>query len=97
MLDNRPSRVSQQLRYNLGCMAIQTIPSIKDMTPAQRVELMEALWQEMSQRPEDVPIPDWHLEVLAERETALANGELEFIDWDEAKSFIRAKTIDRPE
>ena len=76
-------------------MTVQTIPSIEEMTPAQRAELMEELWKAMSQRPEEIQPPDWHLDVLKERERALAAGEIEYMDWEEAKSFIRQKTIDR--
>lgn len=65
------------------------------MTPIQKVELMEALWKSMSHRPEDVESPAWHREVLEERERALANGEIEFMEWDEAKAFIRQRTTDR--
>lgn len=65
------------------------------MTPAQKVELMEALWKNMSRNPEEVESPDWHRQVLEERERALASGEIEFMDWEEAKAYIRKRTIDR--
>ena len=77
-------------------MTVQTIPAIEDMTPRQRAELMEELWKVMSRRAEEVESPDWHRKVLEERERALANGETEFIPWEEAKTFIREKTINRP-
>ena len=76
-------------------MTVQTIPAIEDMTPAQKVELMEALWKNMSRNPEEVESPDWHRQVLEERERALASGEIEFMDWEEAKAYIRKRTIDR--
>ena len=82
------------MRYNSD-MAVQTIPSIDEMTAAQRVELMEALWKAMSQHPEEVQAPDWHGDVLKERERALASGEIEFLDWDDAKEFIRERTVNR--
>jgi hypothetical protein len=73
-------------------MTVQTIPPIEEMTQQQRVDLMEELWKAMSLHPEGIPSPDWHLEVLEERERALANGEDEFIDWEEAKEYIRLNT-----
>ena len=76
-------------------MTVQTIPAIEDMTGAQRVELMEELWKVMSRTPEEVEPPDWHRQVLEERERALANGEIEYMDWEEAKADIRQRTIDR--
>ena len=73
-------------------MTVQTIPSIEEMTAAQRVELMEELWKVMSRRPEEVEIPEWHRQVLAEREQALKDGTDRFITLDEAEALIREKT-----
>jgi hypothetical protein len=73
-------------------MTVQTIPSIEEMTPAQRVELMEALWKAMSRTPEGIASPEWHGRVLAEREEALRNGEDRFITLDEAETLIREST-----
>lgn len=77
-------------------MTVQTIPAIEDMTAAQRVELMEELWKVMSRTPEEVEPPDWHRQILEERERALASGEIEYMDWEEAKVYIRQRTINRP-
>jgi Putative addiction module component len=73
-------------------MTVQTIPAIEDMTASQRAELMEELWKAMSRNPKDIEPQDWHRQVLEERELALANGEDEFIDWEDAKEYIRQKT-----
>ena len=77
-------------------MSVQTIPAIEDMTASEKVELMEELWKSMSRNPEAIESPAWHREVLEERERALASGEIEFMDWEEAKAYIRQRTIDRP-
>jgi hypothetical protein len=74
-------------------MTVQTIPAIEDMTPSQRADLMEDLWNAMSRNPKDIEPPDWHRKVLEERELALANGEDEFIDWEDAKRYIQQKTV----
>ncbi len=80
------------MRYNFS-MNVQTIPDIKDMTAGQQAELLEALWQAMKERVENSPPPKWHLRILEERERALANGETEFVDWEEAKAEILRRTI----
>ncbi len=72
-------------------MTVQTIPAIEDMTASQRVELMEALWKEVSRRPEEVEPPDWHLGVLEEREKAIADGTDSFIDLDEFEKDLRRR------
>lgn len=67
-------------------MEVETIPAIEEMTPAQRVELMEELWRVMSKSPSESEPPAWHNTVLEERRQAVMNGEVEYLDFDDVKS-----------
>ena len=71
-------------------MTVQTIPEIEEMTAAQQIELMEALWKNMSERNLNEP-PDWHREYLANREKAIANGDDSFISVDEFEDDLRSE------
>ncbi len=64
-------------------MTVQTIPNINEMTAAQQIELMEALWKSMSERDINNEPPGWHRDYLADREKALENGEDSFISLEE--------------
>jgi hypothetical protein len=70
-------------------MTVRTIPDIAEMTAVQQVELMEALWQNMSERNLNSEPPEWHREYLADREKAVANGEDSFISLDELEADLR--------
>ncbi len=63
--------------------------AIERMTLAEKLDLMEKLWSDLSRRPQDVPSPDWHGEVLAKRIAAVREGKSELGDWDAAKSRLR--------
>lgn len=63
-------------------MTVQTIPEIDDMTAAQQIERMEALWKNMSELNVNAEPPDWHREYLEDCEKAVANGEDSFISLD---------------
>jgi putative addiction module component (TIGR02574 family) len=41
--------------------------SISDLTPAEKLQLIEDLWNDLSSNPENVPVPDWHKEELDRR------------------------------
>src|SRR4051812_10151029 len=73
-------------------MTVQTIPEIDKMTAAQQIELMEALWQNMSERHHNSEPPDWHREYLLDREEALAKGDDSFISLDEFEADLRKGT-----
>lgn len=65
--------------------------SLEKMTVAQKLALMERLWDDLSRRPENVPSPQWHGEVLAERIAAVREGRTDFLDWNEAKRRLRER------
>jgi len=67
-------------------MEVRTFPAIEEMTPAQRVELMEELWRVMSKSPSESEPPAWHHTVLEERRQAVLNGEVKYLDFDDVKS-----------
>ncbi len=82
------------MRYN-AYMTVQTIPAIEDMTPAQRVELMEALWKEMGKNHAETKPPEWHLDALDEAERSVADGTDEFIELEEFESLLQEKIRQR--
>jgi hypothetical protein len=73
-------------------MSQLTALDISTLTVAEKVTLMERLWDDISRTPNDVKVPAWQLQVLEERERALANGEDEFIDFEVAMAEIRERT-----
>ncbi len=65
--------------------------SLDNMTVAEKLMLMERLWADLSRHPEEIPSPDWHGEVLADRIAAVRQGRSEFVDWDVAKRRLRER------
>ena len=72
-------------------MTVTTIPEIDKMTPAQQIELMEALWKSMSERNVNGEPPEWHLKYLEDREKAVAEGTDPFIDLDIFEDDLRTE------
>ncbi len=59
---------------------------------------MEALWTDLCQHEEILPVHDWQKEILDERERMVERGESKFSDWEDAKKQYLDKLIeDRPE
>jgi hypothetical protein len=65
-----------------------TLP-LNEMTVLEKLQLMEALWADLSRNPDALESPEWHREVLDERERRISEGETRFSDWQEAKADIR--------
>jgi len=58
----------------------------------QKLELMEALWDDLSRNAADVPSPEWHRHVLEERNARIERGEAEYLHWEDAKRQVRDAT-----
>ncbi len=59
------------------------------MTLGEKLEVMEALWADISKEPSEFPSPSWHQEVLKERQRLVEEGNLQFLDWDVAIAELR--------
>ena len=62
---------------------------LKGMSTAEKLRLMEDLWQDLSAKEEELASPSWHGEVLTERERLTASGEEKLISWEVAKKQLR--------
>lgn len=58
------------------------------MTTAEKLEVLDAVWNDLLKNSENVPSPEWHGQVLASREEDIKNGTDKFSDWDKAKNEI---------
>ncbi len=66
---------------------------LQTMSTAEKLQLMEEIWEDLSTRQPDIASPSWHAEVLAERDRLIESGEEKFIDWEIAKKQLRAELL----
>ena len=52
----------------------------------ERIELLGEAWDAIAASPEDVPIPEWHVQEL---ESRLAEPNAEYVSWDEVRERLR--------
>lgn len=71
---------------------MSTMLQIAQMTLEEKLRAMEALWDDLCQREEDVSVPEWHRELLDERERLIEQGKAQFLDWETAKKRIDKRT-----
>lgn len=62
---------------------------IETLSVPEKLVLLERLWADLSRRPSEVPPPDWHDTILAERMAAVVADTTSFVDWDDAKKRLR--------
>jgi len=62
--------------------------NLKGMTISDKLSVMEMLWDDICRDLPDISSPDWHGELLKQREMDVKQGKDEFVDWEEAKKDI---------
>lgn len=63
--------------------------ALETLTRTEKLQMMEALWDDLTHDGETYASPAWHGDALRETEIAHRAGEVDFIDWDAAKKLLR--------
>jgi putative addiction module component (TIGR02574 family) len=64
------------------------IAAASSLSAAERLQLVEAIWDSLLESPDTIPVPDWHRQILDERR----NSPAEMLDWDEVKDGLRKRS-----
>jgi putative addiction module component (TIGR02574 family) len=68
-----------------------TVASVFDLSPAEKLQLVEDLWDDLAATPEAVPVHDWQKEELARRKANLTQYPSSGVSWEEVKRRIRSR------
>ncbi len=63
--------------------------SIFDLSPSEKPQLVEDLWDDLAGTPDVVPVHEWQKQELARRKTNLAKDPASGLSWDEVKQRVR--------
>ncbi len=62
------------------------LAEILRLPPDERIELLGEAWDAVAASPEDVAIPEWHVQELERR---LADTDAEYVPWEEVRVRLR--------
>ena len=65
--------------------------SIFDLSPSEKLQLVEDLWDDLASAPEAIPVHDWQKQELARRKLNLLKNPALSLPWEEVKGRIRAR------
>lgn len=70
---------------------MDTQTSIFDLSAAEKLQLVEDLWDDLAATPDAVPVHEWQKEELARRKMSLMKNPLSGLAWDDVKRRIRGR------
>ncbi len=65
--------------------------TVFDLSPTEKLQLVEDLWDDLAANPETVPLLDWQREELARRKANLLSNPASARNWEEVKRRIRSR------
>jgi len=62
------------------------LEEILRLPPNERIKLLGDAWDVITATPEDVPVPEWHVDELERR---LAEPEPKYVPWEEVRNRLK--------
>jgi putative addiction module component (TIGR02574 family) len=67
----------------------EPIRSVFELSPAEKLQLVEDLWDDLAAVPEDVPLHDWQREELQRRRARFQLDPGNVLSWEDVKRRVR--------
>ena len=65
--------------------------SVFDLSPSEKLQLVEDLWDDLAATPESVPVHDWQKDELARRKANLLKNPASALSWQEVQRRVRSR------
>jgi putative addiction module component (TIGR02574 family) len=63
--------------------------TVFDLSAAEKLQLVEDLWDDLATSPESVPVHDWQKRELDRRKENLASNPASGLGWEDVKQRVR--------
>ena len=63
----------------------------ESLSPAEKLQLVEDLWDDLAATPEGIPVHDWQRQELARRKANLKKHPASGLTWEEVKQRVRRR------
>ena len=64
---------------------------LAQMSVEEKRRAKDEISEDLRRNEDQIPVPNWHLEILREREREIAEGKAEFVDIEEFKRLVAAE------
>ncbi len=68
-----------------------SIAELRKLPSVEKLKIIEALWGDLAEDEDAFESPAWHEEELKKTEAGYATGQIEALDWEDAKKELRKR------
>jgi hypothetical protein len=66
--------------------------AVRNMNTEEKFLVINMLWRDIAASSEEYA-PEWHFDVLREREQSLADGTSKLLDWSDVKAELQSQRV----
>ena len=66
--------------------------AVQNMSTEEKFLVIDMLWRDIAASNEEYA-PQWHFDVLREREQSLADGTVKLLDWGDVKAELQSRRV----
>jgi putative addiction module component (TIGR02574 family) len=66
------------------------VTSVFDLSPSEKFQLVEDLWDDLASTPDAIPVHAWQKEELDRRKANLLNNPASGLTWEEVQRRVRS-------
>ena len=81
----------KRVRQSEDTVACAVDGSVFDLSPAEKLQLVEDLWDDLAAAPDRVPVHAWQKTELVRRKANLARNPGSGLAWEEVKRRVRSR------
>jgi putative addiction module component (TIGR02574 family) len=67
------------------------VDSVFDLSPAEKLQLVEDLWDDLASTPGDIPLHEWQRDELDRRKANLAGNPASGLSWEQVKQNVGSR------
>jgi putative addiction module component (TIGR02574 family) len=64
--------------------------SVFELSPSEKLQLVEDLWDDLATTPSNIPIHEWQVEELERRKKRLKSASAPLRSWEDIKTQVRS-------
>jgi putative addiction module component (TIGR02574 family) len=68
-----------------------SIAELRQLSRNEKLRIIETLWADLAADADSFQSPAWHAEELRKTQDELAAGQVEIVDWEDAKRELRKR------
>ena len=68
----------------------EQMQSVFDLSPAEKLQLVEDLWDDRASSPDTIPVHEWQKAELARRKANLSSNPASGLSWEDVKRRVRS-------